>query len=324
VKGWDVLRSEKLERMKSMGIVGPEQTLPRVQGFDSETRPGFDYQPSFDTGDLPQWQSLGKEEQEELDFRRAIYAAQIERLDQNVGRIVDRLKQRDCLDNTLILFMSDNGCSGETGHFGCNWPAYRRSNYTEWRRAGGWSISQGQCWASLSNTPLRKYKIFVHEGGIATPFIAHWPAVIKDPGRICRDQVFHLIDIMPTLCDVADAAYPQTYQGKEITPQEGLSMRPFFEGGGSVTGRTLFWQHELNAAVREGNLKLVTSNVRDASAWELHDLTRDRSETHDVREAHPDVADRLIRKWQRWAEDTNVLPWPEDRGNLRRIPWPPE
>lgn len=323
LEGWDRLRVEKLARMKTMGMVGEDQTLPQVRGFMCEPREGFDYHPSVDTELLPAWDSLGREDQEELAFRRAIYAGQVERMDQNIGRLITRLKEHGQLNNTLILFMSDNGCSGELGPFGCNWVENRRANYHAWRTEGGWATSQGQCWASLSNTPLRKYKIFVHEGGIASPFIAHWPSGIAEPGRLCSDQVFHLIDIMPTLCDVAGAAYPSTRRGADITPCQGRSMRTFLEGDGLAEPRTLFWQHELNAAVREGDLKLVTSNVRDPSAWELHDLAKDRSESHDLRGQYPEKADRLIREYERWAEETDVLPWPEERGNLRRIAWPP-
>jgi arylsulfatase len=325
MQGWDVLRSEKLERMKSMGIVGKNQSLPRAQGFDSEDREGYDYRPSFDTDHLPEWKSLSLEVREQLDFRRAIYAAQIERLDQNIGRLVNHLKESDLLDNTLILFMSDNGCSGEMGEFGCNWPEKGRGNYREWRKEGGWATSQGQCWASLSNTPLRKYKIFVHEGGIASPFIAHWPNGIKAPGEICFEQVFHLIDIMPTLCEVAGTTYPDIFAGKRITTRQGMSMLPYLVNDSAApVERTIYWQHELNAAIRAGNWKLVTSDDRDEAAWELYDLTGDRSETEDLRAGNPEVADRLKKQWQVWASDTHVIPWPEERGNLRRIPWPPE
>jgi arylsulfatase A-like enzyme len=309
--------------MKGMGLVSPEQQLARATGFDSVKQDPHDFHCAIDNGDLPEWDSLTETEQDELDFRRDIYAAQVEQMDQNIGHLVDHLRQHGLLDNTLLMFMSDNGCSGELGPFGCNWPEYHSKNYEKWKSEGGWATSQGQCWASLSNTPLRKYKIFVHEGGIASPFIAHWPAGIKEPGALCREQVFHLIDIMPTLCEVGGADYPDTFRGKSITPLEGTSMCAFFSGKGTASERTLFWQHEVNAAVREGPLKLVTSNVRDPSSWELYDLSEDRSESCDMREERPDVVERLTREWRRWAGDTDVLPWPEERSAMRRVPWPP-
>ncbi|MHC4165459.1 MAG: arylsulfatase [Planctomycetota bacterium] len=323
LKGWDKLREEKLKRMKKMGIVAKGQKLPRVKGFVNRKIEGFT-QVGAETDYLPQWDSLSESDKRELDFRRAMYAAQIDRFDQNVGRIVQHLRKRGILDNTLILFFSDNGCSGELDNFGMNWGKYTSANYLQWRKAGGWSISQGQCWASYSNAPLRKYKKFVHEGGIASPFIAHWPAGIKKPGQICNKQMFHLIDIMPTLCDVAGAKYPQTYQGRDIVPAQGISMIPFVtDADTGAEPRTLYWQHESHAAIREGNWKLVTTDDRDENAWELYNLADDRSESEDLNLKHPQIARQLKKKWRRWAEQANVLPYPEQRGKSERVPWPP-
>ena len=323
-RGWDRLREEKLARMKAMRIVGPKQTLPRVRGFARRKDKGLVHQRAAVTGPLPAWESLSEADREELDFRRAIYAAQIDRLDHNVGRIVARLRERGALDNTLILFVSDNGCSGELGPFGMNWGKYRRANYRSWRKQSGWSISQGQCWASASNAPLRKFKIFVHEGGIASPCIAHWPAGIGSPGRLVRGQIFHLIDIMPTLCELAGAAYPETFGGKPVTPAQGITMVPFLRSPDApVQPRTLFWQHETSAAVRQGDWKLVTANDRDEAAWELYRLADDRSESEDLSASHPAIVERLRRAWRRWAADAHVLPYPERRDNRRRVPWPP-
>ena len=325
LKGWDRLKEEKLERMKAMGIVGPGQKMARGTGFDQAEREGFNFKPPFDTEEIPKWDEHNENQKEELDFRRAMYAAQIERLDENIGRVTEHLKRKGLLDNTLILIMSDNGCSGELGFYGMNWPQYQISNYEEWRTRGGWSISQGQCWASLSNTPLRKYKIFVHEGGIGSPFIAHWPKGISEPGRICSDQTFHLIDIMPTLCDVAGAVYPEERSGHRTTPVQGISMVPWFtDSGKAEEARTLYWQHEVNAAIRQGNWKLVTSDDRKPDSWELYDLTEDRSESDDLSGDQPQRVEQMKAQWREWAENSDVLPWPEERGGMERIPWPPK
>jgi len=325
LKGWDRLKEEKLERMKAMGIVGPGQKMTRGTGFDQAEREGFNFKPPFDTEEIPKWDEHNENQKEELDFRRAMYAAQIERLDENIGRVTEHLKKKELLDNTLILIMSDNGCSGELGFYGMNWPQYQISNYEEWRTRGGWSISQGQCWASLSNTPLRKYKIFVHEGGIGSPFIAHWPKGISEPGRICSDQTFHLIDIMPTLCDVAGAVYPEERSGHRTTPVQGISMVPWFtDSGKAEEARTLYWQHEVNAAIRQGNWKLVTSDDRKPDSWELYDLTEDRSESDDLSGDQPQRVEQMKAQWREWAENSDVLPWPEERGGMERIPWPPK
>jgi len=321
--GWDKLRVEKLARMKELGIVGPAQKLPRVKGFVNRKIPGFTGV-GVETGYLPKWDSLGEDDQRELDFRRAIYAAQIDRLDQNVGRIVGHLEKHGILDNTLILFFSDNGCSGELEHFGMNWGKHTSANYRQWRKSGGWSISQGQCWASYSNTPLRKYKKFVHEGGIASPLIAHWPAGTAKPGRICREQMFHLVDVMPTLCEVAGAKYPLTYEGRTITPAQGISMVPFIAGTDvKIEPRTHYWQHENHAAVRHGDWKLVTVDDRSEEPWELYNLADDRSESEDLRRRQPEIAQRLKKQWQCWAERSNVVPYPEKRDPPSGVPWPP-
>jgi len=321
--GWDRLREEKLKRMKKLGIVPPAQKLPEVKGFVNERIAGFT-QVGVETDVLPRWDSLGEADRRELDFRRAMYAAQIDRFDQNVGRIVRHLKRRGILDDTLILFFSDNGCSGEMEPFGMNWGKYTSENYHQWRKRGGWSISQGQCWASYSNTPLRKYKKFVHEGGIASPFIAHWPAGIEKPGRIVGRQFFHLIDVMPTLCEAAGAEYPQTYRGRKITPAQGVSMLPWITGGAvEAQPRTLYWQHENHAAIRSGNWKLVTVNDRDAGAWELYDLVEDRSESEDLSAQRPEIVRRLKDQWHRWAEQVHAVPFPEERPRAKPVPWPP-
>jgi arylsulfatase len=321
--GWDRLRREKLARMKAMGLLSSNQQLPRVRGWVAERVGDLPFKALVDSGPLHEWDKLSRRDQEELDFRRAMYAAQVDRMDQNIGRLIQHLEKRGILDDTLIMFFSDNGCSGELGLFGMNWEQYKRTNYAEWRKTGGWSISQGQCWAAYSNTPLRKYKQYVHEGGIASPFIAHWPRGITRGGRIVSNQVFHLVDIMPTLCELAGAQYPEAYQGRPVTPTPGMSMVPYWEGRvGQPEKRTLYWQHMNHAAVRDGDWKLVTLNDRDPSGWELYDLSDDRSETENAIAQHPEVARELAAKWRAWAEDVNALPFPEQRGKPDRNPPP--
>ncbi len=313
MKGWDVLRKEKWLRMKKMGLLPEKQLLPQVKGNVAQRVPGLPFKDLVDGDPLPKWDELNQRDREELDFRRAMYAAQVDRLDWNIGRLVRRLEKRVALDNTLILFFSDNGCSGELGLFGMNWDQYKRANYAEWRKKSGWSISQGQCWAAYSNTPFRKYKQYVHEGGIASPFIAHWPEGIAGGGRIVSNEAFHLVDIMPTLCGLAGTKYPDRFQGRQIVPTPGISMVPYWNMAASPYMRTLYWQHMNHSAVREGNWKLVTLNDRDRSRWELYDLSEDRSETANAIAEHPETARRLEAKWRAWAEKVNALPFPEDR-----------
>jgi len=324
-KGWDTLRKEKLERMKKMGLVSEDQKLPVVKSFEGEKREGFDFKPNVVGENLPKWESLNDKDRDELDFRRAMYAAQIDNFDQNIGRLVTHLEKRNILDNTLVMFFSDNGCSGETGRFGMNWGEHNSDNYSEWRKKSGWSISQGECWASYSNTPFRKYKMFVHEGGIASPFIAHWPNGIKNKGEIFNKQIFHISDIMSTVCDAAGISYPENYKGRKIKATAGISMLPFIkEDKRNMQPRTLFWQHQTAAAVREGDWKLVTVDDRDDTKWELYSLSTDRSETNNLIEKHPDIVKKLKAKWKTWAQDSNVMPYPEERGNLKKVKWPPK
>ncbi len=315
LRGWDVLRQEKFERMKDLGLLRKGQKLPRGTQHEEVAVEGLPFKDLVDRGYLPKWDTLSPADQEELDFRRAIYAAQVDRMDQGIGRIVALLRERGVLDNTFIMFFSDNGCSGELDLFGMNWPEYKRENYHEWRKEGGWSISQGQCWAHYSNTPLRKYKQYVHEGGIASPLVVHWPEGIAERGRIHDEQVFHLIDVMPTLCDLAGATYPEEHDGRQVKPVPGISMVPYWRGEVSdPPERTFFWQHLNHSAIRQGDWKLVTLDDRNSVSWELYDLTLDRSETVNVIDEHPELAGELRGKWLAWAEESNVLPFPEDRG----------
>jgi len=314
-KGWDVLREEKFERMREMGLLHSNQKLPRGRQHEEVSVDGLPFKDLVDREYLPEWNELSSADQEELDFRRAIYAAQVERMDQGIGQIVARLRERGVLENTLIMFFSDNGCSGELDLYGMNWPEYNRANYEQWRKEGGWSISQGQCWAHYSNTPLRKYKQYVHEGGIASPFVVHWPAGTAERGRIVDDQVFHLIDVMPTLCDLGNATYPKQHDGEPVKPAPGISIAPYWKGEvDDPPVRTLYWQHLNHSAVRQGDWKLVTLDDRNRESWELYDLSEDRSETVNVIDKHTGLASRLRGKWRRWAEESNVLPFPEERG----------
>ncbi len=318
LQGWDALRKDKINRMRDMGLLLSKQKLPRGRHHEEVKVEGLPFKDMIDRDYLPDWDSLSPTDQEELDFRRAMYAAQVDRMDQGIGAIVQKLRDRGVLENTVIMFFSDNGCSGELDLFGMNWPEYTRENYDEWRKKGGWSISQGQCWAHYSNTPLRKYKQYVHEGGVASPFLVHWPAGIADGGRIVDNQVFHLIDVMPTLCDLSGASYPKQQDGRSIKPAPGVSMKPYWQGNVAAPPiRTLYWQHLNHAAVRRGNWKLVTLDDRDEDRWELYHFSHDRSETVNLIKKHPAVAARLRSRWQEWATQSNVLPFPESRGKSK-------
>jgi arylsulfatase len=175
-------------------------------------------------------------------------------------------------------------------------------NYDEWARVGGWTSSYGQGWANLSNAPFRRYKRENHEGGISAPFIVHWPAKIGEGGGL-RNQVAHLNDLMPTFVEVSGAEYPAKFEGHAIQPMEGMSLVPSFSEAEPVS-RTLFWEHEGNRAVREGDWKLVGSRN---GPWELYDMSRDRTELNDLIAVETELAKELQSLWEGWASEVNVL-----------------
>ncbi len=316
MKGWDVLRKEKFERMKKMGVISPNQKLPEVKAFNKQKIPGFINDAGLEANVLPKWDTISENDKKELDFRRAMYAGQIDSLDTNIGRLIAKLKEKGVYENTIIMFMSDNGCSGELGLYGLNWGKYKSTNYKNWRKKSGWSISQGQCWAAYSNTPFKKFKKFTHEGGISSPFFAHWPAGLKNHGAIGTKQYFHFIDIMPTLCELAGAKYPAKSKGKEIKPMEGISLLPYLKDPNKKTPiRPIYWQHENHAAVRYGKWKLLNINDRDDSKWQLFDMNNDRAEEFDVAEKYPEITKDLKEKWEKWAITADVKPFPETKKN---------
>jgi arylsulfatase len=239
-----------------------------------------------------------------MDFRMAIYAAQVDRMDENVGKIVAALKTQKQLDNTLILFLSDNGGCAEGGMLGGGTAASLGGH-------NGYLLSYGKAWAGVSNTPFRFYKHFVHEGGISTPLIAHWPAGIARKGQF-EAQPGHLIDVMATCVDVAGADYPKEQAGQAVPPLEGRSLVPAFAGK-PIEREALFWEHEGNRALRVGAYKLVAR--RPQGDWELYDMTKDRTEVHNLAAAEPERVKTMAATWDSWAKRTHAIPWPWDGPN---------
>jgi arylsulfatase len=218
-------------------------------------------------------------------------------MDKAVGDLVAGLKQRGVFDNTLILFLSDNGGNAESGPNG-------RSNGDPTRANSSWFC--GESWAYAQNTPFRLYKHYNHEGGIASPLIAHWPAGIKAKNE-WRTQPSHLIDIMATCVDLSGATYPKEFAGKPITPLEGKSLVPVFADK-SIQRDALFWEHEGNAAVRVGDWKLVRQGR--TGTWELYDLKQDRTEMNNLAAKQPEKVKKLAAQWEAWAERAQVKPYP--------------
>jgi arylsulfatase A-like enzyme len=236
-----------------------------------------------------------------MDLKMAVYAAQIERMDRGIGRVLDKVRQLGKEDDTLVLFLADNGGCHEGGPRGFD----NRGNGLP---PGGVDsyMSYGQSWANASNTPFRRYKHWVHEGGIATPLIACWPGVVKNEGRI-TPEVGHIVDIMATCVDAAGIDYPRTRRGQRVTPLEGESLLPILRGGRRPGHEALYWEHEGNRAVRQGNWKLVATA---GGPWELYDLKADRTELNNLAAVHPEKVAELAARYADWAERCGVLPWP--------------
>jgi arylsulfatase len=232
----------------------------------------------------------------------AAYAADVARMDQAVGTLVARLKAAGDYENTLILFMADNGGTAESGPDGRSLGAGPLGGPQS-------NIFVGMEWATLSNTPFRMFKHHTHEGGISTPLIAHWPAGIAaaQRGTINRTPG-HLIDIMATAVDVSGAEYPTRVRDHAIVPMQGISLAPAFHGAAITRGRPIFFEHEGNRAVRDGRWKLV---ARFERPWELYDMGVDRSELHDLASAQPDRVAQMAAAWDAWAKASYVDPWRE-------------
>jgi arylsulfatase A-like enzyme len=278
--GWDKLRQARYDRQIQIGLIDKKWPLsPRLP-------------------EVPAWDSLTPAQQDRYDNIMAIYAAVVEHMDTAIGRLVDGLKQRGELDNTLILFMSDNGGNAESGVPG-------RLEGTSPGDAQS-TVFVGQCWATLNNTPLVRYKHFTDEGGISTPLIAHWPKGIA-PARDGKleTQPGHVSDIMATVVDVSHAKYPATFNGHAIHPMEGVSLRPGFAGQSLNRTHPIFWEHEENRAVREGTWKLVALR---GQPWRLYDMSIDRTEQHDLAAAQPQRVKAMTADWYAYAVRTHVLP----------------
>lgn len=313
--GYGAIREARLARMREMGLVLPEWGL------------------------TPQAEDWGKVQNKEWEIRcMEVYAAMVDRMDRGIGRIVSTLEERGQLDNTLIFFLQDNGgCAEGMGRnpkksperadgptLAAMEPGTLQRDMIPKQTRDGFPVLQGhkvlpgpgdtyigygQGWANVSNTPFREYKHWVHEGGISTPLIAHWPKGISRHGEF-ESQPGHLIDIMATCVDVAGAEYPRRIGDHDITPLAGRSLKPAFTGG-TIERDGIYFEHEGNRAIRDGQWKLV---AKENQPWELYDMQADRSEMHDLSSQQPDRVNALEKKWEEWAAGSQVLPLGTWRG----------
>jgi arylsulfatase len=251
------------------------------------------------------WDSLSDEAQDRFDHIMAIYAAMLDRVDRSIGTLVAGLKERGMLENTLILIMADNGGNGESGPRG----------RLEGEQPGGPQsvVFLGQSWATLNNTPFRRYKHFTHEGGISSPLVVHWPAgMSQERAGELEHQPGHLVDIMPTVVEVTGAKYPSEYKGHTIQPMEGVSLTTAFDGKPLDRQQPIFFEHEGNRAARAGRWKLV---MKYQEPWELYDILADRTEQNDLIDKEPEIAKDLIAQWEAWAKRSDVDAWQGPKRN---------
>jgi arylsulfatase A-like enzyme len=308
--GWDELRRARFDRQCELGIAEPgTQLSPR----DPD-------EPAWDNAPEKQWQAR----------RMETYAAQVDRMDGGIGQIVTELKARNQFENTIFIFLSDNGASPEElPHFDRETFIQRSDIFRTHTRSGepvqlgnepdiapgpeNTYSSYGRAWANLSNTPFRFYKKWTHEGGIAAPFIVHWPNGSLQPGALLR-QPLQLTNVLPTLLEAADVPWPAEMNGNPIPKAEGRSFLGLLRQDRDSTNRqsldatagTLYWEHAGNGAIRRHDWKLVRTYP---GPWELYNLAKDPTELYDVAAENRDLAASLLADWSQWADRVGVLPF---------------
>lgn len=274
--GWDELQKRRHARAVELGLIQPEWALPPR---DREAK-------AWEDASNKDWQNL----------RMEVYAAMIDSVDQGIGRIMAALKEAGVDQNTLVLFLSDNGsCAESPGG---------EDNTEQIPGPKDYYSHVGPSWAYAQNSPFRRYKSRMHEGGIATPLIAYWPGVI--PKNSFTDQVGHIIDFLPTFLDMGGADYPTEHKGIELHPVEGISLLPVLKSPDQLVEREapLFWAFAGSRAIRDGKWKLAWDAKR--KQWELYDMEADRTEMNDLAESKPDLAKAMATQWEQWAKRTGV------------------
>ncbi|MBO9613325.1 MAG: arylsulfatase [Dyadobacter sp.] len=279
--GWDSVRHERWRKQLKLGLVKPEWGVS-----ERDMRP---------------WSGLTEQEKKDVAYRMSVYAAQVYALDYNIGKVIETLKERKEFDNTLIMFLSDNGAAAEPYQELGGKPMEEVNNPAKF-----WAVSYGAGWATVSNTPYKKWKNTTYEGGTATPMIVSWPAGgVGNRGGLVR-LPYHIIDIMPTAIEAANARYPATFNNHTIIKSTGISLIPAITGGTGKTHDYFYWEHEENCAVIHGPWKAVKKLPGDK--WELYNLEKDRTESSNLAASHPDILKDLAAHWNKWASDHQVFP----------------
>ena len=329
--GWDVIREQRLERMKKLGVVDKNIKLSKRSDIP-EPKLAKQNEVPGDCIHNPAWDKLDADRQEDLARRMAVYAAMLDNMDQNIGRVIQYLKETNQFENTLILFMSDNGACPEWEPFGFEYPTYdaRIDGNTpghpnvlhkgeSLERLGGPDgplFSFGSGWANVGNTPFTLYKAYVHEGGISSPLIINWPTKIKK-SQIFTKRYAHFVDVMATCIDVSGANYPKTFNGKDITPTEGISLLKTLNGKVDPN-RLLTFEHQGHPAIRIGDWKLVSremamlqNDISKKAEYELYNVKNDRSETINLALKYPEKVAEMKAMMVKEFKRIYVLPRPK-------------
>lgn len=326
-QGWDALRNSRFERMKEMQLLDEQwQLTPR----DTLIAPWSSEVPDRD------WELANME----------TYAAMVSLMDEGIGSVVNAIKNKGQLENTVIIYLQDNGACAEELEWVQDRPQQDKikamtANELQTKMVPDITregkpvqlmkdampgppesyTAYGLNWANVSNTPFREYKHWVHEGGISSPLIVHWPDKISDKGTL-RSQPAHLIDIMATCLDIAGGSYPESFNGNRITPLEGTSLLPVFAQN-RLEREAIYWEHEGNRAVRMGKWKLISkadkqqpfiwdkTDILQTSNWELFDMEKDRTEMNNLASVHPDLVRKMSDMWLAWGKRTGIIPRPD-------------
>ena len=329
-EGWEVLRRKRFERAKKLGVIDSNTTLAPL--------------------DTHSWAE--EKDKKEMARRMETYAAMVTIMDKGIGDIIAELKKEGIFENTIIIFLEDNGGNAEGVGYGkgpegeiqplgrdtsqLKAPGKNEIQYNVLpaiTHSGAIALTGKKVmagpentylaylkpWANLSNTPFRKYKNFLYEGGIATPFIIHWPAGIKQGKGSLRKEVGHEIDVMPTLIQLAGANYPEEYKSHKITPVKGVSLVPTFTNQ-SLEPRAIYLAHQGNKAIRMGKWKAVSGGILNGPygdwktynslPWQLYNMEEDRSELKDLSAEYPEKIKEMAALWEKWARETQVYPMP--------------
>ena len=289
MKGYEVYRKARYQRMMEMGLI--DETFP----LSNHT--------------YRDWDSLTQEEKVKEDRRMAVYAAMIDCMDRNIGKVLSKIEEQGELDNTLVLFASDNGCSpgSDSGGFKAYNSGADQGEIGSMQRYTKLGID----WANVSNTPFQLFKTNAHKGGTCTPLIAYWPKGIDGKNRISH-KVGHLIDMMPTFIDASGAAYPSEFKGEKVIPMQGQSLVPIFKNTDVVRDKPIFWHYGKGKAIRHENWRLVSDQ---GSPWRLYNMDVDKTEKTDLSKKYPEVVSKLSDMHEGWLGST---PTPKQQRKARK------